>query len=228
MTIFLEAVLVCKQYDDFLKITLPINKKHFDNYVVVTTEEDIATQNACKENNVKFVLSENFCLNGPFNMGAATNDGFKALEKKDWILRLDADIALPDDFREQINKLELDKEYLYTASRLMRETFEQWEKYKLSEEGHKEDDIQGSGYFQMFNVFSKVLKDRHPWYSNSFPTAQGCDWDFRDLWLKKNLTKPLKFSVIHLGPAWINWSGRVTKTFDKKNEEEKKFIGKYN
>lgn len=240
--IILEAVLVCQNYDDYLAITLPLNKVHFDKMIVVTSKDDVKTQKVCKDNGFstwptaftpyEYVISEKFQLNGPFNMGAATNDGFDKLERKDWILRLDADIVLPENFRELLESKQLDKEAMYVASRAMCKDFEDWEKLLDTGKGvHIESTLLGSGYFQLFHVSSEALDNRWPYYSNSFPTAADVDWDFKQRWPEKSKID-LGVPVIHLGVSNVNWSGRRTAPFEKRRgrkltSEELQAVGIY-
>jgi len=206
----LEGIIVCKNYSDYLATTLPLNKKHFDKLVVVTTEEDKKTQEVCTANSVEFVFSNRFLLNGPFNMGAATNDGFKALSKTDWILRLDADIVLPDSFGETIKKKALNNQCFYGTSRMVCETTEEYNDYIKTKKCKKhETEFAGSGFFQLFKASAWVLKNRPEWYSNSFPSAGGVDLEFRDLWKNYGLVKNLDLPVVHLGRTGVNWGGRT-------------------
>jgi hypothetical protein len=81
---YLEGILTCVNYSDYLRITLPINKQIFDNLVVVTHHKDLDTQNLCKEFGVEYVLTDSFYKNdATFNKGAAINVGISALNKKD-------------------------------------------------------------------------------------------------------------------------------------------------
>lgn len=207
----LEGVITCKNYSDYLSATLPLNKKHFDKLIVVTTKEDKETQEICKANSVEFVFSDRFLLNGPFNMGAATNDGFKALSKTDWVLRFDADIILPDDFGQAIRKMPLNDQCFYGTSRIICETEQQYEAYLQNNQIAKhEKEFAGSGYFQLFKSSAWVLKGRPEWYSNSFPSAGGVDLEFRDLWKSYGLLRYLTNPVVHLGKTGVNWGGRKT------------------
>jgi hypothetical protein len=54
----LEAVIVCDQYSDFLRCTLPHNKTLFDRIVVVTSPEDRATQKICEFYHVECVKTD--------------------------------------------------------------------------------------------------------------------------------------------------------------------------
>lgn len=225
----LDCVIPCWNYDDFLEITLPLNKSHFDRIVVVTRPEDERTIKVCKDNEIEFVFSDKFTLGGPFNMGAATNDGLEALKPTDWVIKLDADIVLPDDFRSRIETIELSPEFFYGITRKMVPTFETWKTYKDTgvEKFHKETFIVGCGYFQMVNAKSSVIHARGHWYSDKFPTAGDVDVEFKHAWSQNGNLLELPFDVLHLGESWRNWSGRVIDRFqfvDKNQPPKKAFI----
>ena len=112
---YLEAVTVCVNYSQFLEIAIS-NKKHFDKWFIVTTKEDSATIELCKKNNLECVLTERLHENGdPFNKGKAINDGLIAMTKKDWIIHIDADTILPDNFREIFLYNNLINKNIYTC-----------------------------------------------------------------------------------------------------------------
>src|ERR1035437_1756131 len=111
----LECIIVSESYGDLFQHTLPINKNIIDDILVVTSERDLETQDICKKNNTKFIVTGKFfeSPNSPFDKEAALNEGLRNLKKTDWILSLDSDIVLPANFIEVINKVNLDKEIVY-------------------------------------------------------------------------------------------------------------------
>ena len=115
---YIEAITVCVDYSDYLNYFIKYNLNHFDRLVVVTTKKDKKTIKLCKENNLQYILTNRFYENGAsFNKGKALNDGFKCLDKKDWMLIIDSDIILPKDFRKKIEKMRLDEKILYGVFR---------------------------------------------------------------------------------------------------------------
>src|SRR5579859_7461706 len=92
----MEAVVVCDQYSDFLRVTLPANKHLFDRIVVVTSAEDKATQRICEFNHVQCVRTDSLNSRwGKFCKGAGINEGLGKLDSDGWVVHLDADIWLP-------------------------------------------------------------------------------------------------------------------------------------
>ena len=96
----LEAVTVCVGFDDLLDVTLGLNHPHLDTLIVVTSHADRATQAVARKHGAICAQTDLFGKNGrPFNKGAAINAGFSRFQYHGWRLHLDADIALPDNFR---------------------------------------------------------------------------------------------------------------------------------
>jgi hypothetical protein len=116
----LEAVTVSVGFDDFLDVALALNHPHLDNLIVVTSHEDRATQQVCLKHSVTCVPTDLHRKNGRcFNKGAAINAGFGHFQFHGWRIHLDADIALPDNFRRLLfNHSILERDCLYGADRV--------------------------------------------------------------------------------------------------------------
>lgn len=115
----LEIVTVCSGFPDVLEYTIAANTCHADNYIVVTTHEDRATQQLCDKWSIQCVPTDLFQKNDrPFNKGAGINAGFLYFRHHGWRLHIDADIRLPKDFRRLLmNHIELDRSCIYGATR---------------------------------------------------------------------------------------------------------------
>jgi chondroitin 4-sulfotransferase 11 len=137
----IEAVTVCVNYADSLEKILA-NRRHFDKWVIVTTNYDLETRNLCTNHNLECIVSDRihepgiyqyvdkrlntefgleesekvFMEKAPLAKGKAINDGFAVCEKNDWLVHIDADILLPDNFRETLNEMSLNKAHLYGLS----------------------------------------------------------------------------------------------------------------
>ncbi|HEX4083340.1 MAG TPA: hypothetical protein VHY22_00410 [Chthoniobacteraceae bacterium] len=116
----LEAVTVCVGFDDMLDLTLGLNHPHLDTLIVVTTHGDRATQAVARKHGALCVQTDLFAKNGRiFNKGAAINAGFSRFQYYGWRLHLDADIALPDNFRRILfNHTTLDHHCIYGCDRV--------------------------------------------------------------------------------------------------------------
>jgi len=126
----IEAVVVCVNYADFLAHSLPANRSHFNNMVVVTDSKDQATVDICNKYNVRCIRTDAFYENGnKFNKAAGINVGLKALQGGGWTVHLDADIVLPPLFRSIIERLPLDESKMYGLDRYMCPSYEAWMKY---------------------------------------------------------------------------------------------------
>jgi len=224
---YLEAVTVCVNYDDFLEQTLPFNRGRFDNMVVVTTADDKKTQKICYDHHVEFVITNRLFEDGAsFNKGKAINDGINALSKKDWIVHLDADMAVPPNLRAYlVNDMTLDPECIYGAPRHMCTTLKEWNRYRNDHTIGSSWPYQGKvinigvGYFQLWNSRATTLFNQDTWYPEQYNHAGRSDRMFWRKWAAENRRR-LDVDLIHLGSdddirdLGVNWRGRVTPRFD--------------
>lgn len=136
----LEAIIICRDYSDFLEHTLPENLQHFDDVVVVTHPDDKQTQKVCSRNSVDCVQTHLFTERGhSLNKGAAINVGIDHLQRRDWLLHIDADIVLPHSFRRMLDKHQLNRKNIYGSDRLNVYGYEAWLKIKNKLVPHYQD-----------------------------------------------------------------------------------------
>lgn len=205
----LEMITSCVngqfKYSDFLRITLPLNKKHFDNILVVTTLKDIETQSVCRENNVDFYCTDEFFANGSkFDCNRAMNAALHKLKYKDWIVSASPDIIYQDDFREKLKIEELDSDTMYGTSRLFVDTYKDWRDYltgKRELSSFEEIPGWGCGFTQIFDLNSSKLKGIP--LNQTFPSnGQAVE---SDIWMLRRFhpdvrdVGKLPITVIHLG-----------------------------
>ena len=220
---FLEAVMVCVDYSDFLDISLPRNKKHFDNIIVVTSNADKNTQEVCKKNKVACVITDCMFENMGFNKGKAINKAIGAAQRKDWVLITDADMIMPDNLRYKLDNMSLDPSIAYGTGRKMCPTYEDWERYSSGEiDGadwvHQTRRINiGVGFFQLVNAKCKILENRDNWYSEDYNHCGRSDRIFWRQFDPKNRMSIRDIITIHLGSDELgaNWRGRTTKRWSK-------------
>lgn len=124
----LEGVIVCINYSDFLKVTLPVNKQYFDRLVVVTDTKDTETAKVCSFYNVQCIQTDAFYVDGSTmaNKALGINEGLKVLKKDGWVLQMDADIWLPPLTRHILDRLPLDEKSIYGIDRLMCNSYHDW------------------------------------------------------------------------------------------------------
>jgi hypothetical protein len=126
----IEAVVVCDQYSDFLRVTLPENKHIFDRMVVVTPPEDKPTQRICEFYHVQCVLTDR--LNSRWNKfckGAGVNEGLLKLDKDAWVVHMDADIWLPPTTRILLQNANLDPRMVYGIDRFIVKGYKAWDAF---------------------------------------------------------------------------------------------------
>lgn len=234
----IKAITTCVNYSDFLAESLPLNKVHFDKLVVVTTEEDIATQKLCEYHHVEWIPAD-FGEEGEFCKGSGINAGLKRITENyndDWFVHLDADIVLPPQTRPILEGLQLFPRYLYGIDRFEIKSFKKWRKHcnnpKLINEMntyiHTEaypvstrfmSEPQGGflpiGFFQMWHPYISQV-----WtYPESHTTAGRTDMLFAAQWPRSERHLLAEVISFHLeseeAPQGINWAGRRTRPFRK-------------
>lgn len=237
---YLEGIIVCVNYADFLAHTLPYNKHHFDNLVIVTDTKDEKTQWLCEYYNVRCVQTNIFYTNGEaFNKGAGICEGLKVLNKSGWVLHLDADMYLPPKTREILSNLSLDETKIYGCDRLMCPDYESWMKFidypnkiqegwvyvhlnsfpigvRLAEYQNKNSGWEPIGFFQLWNPKGSVVYD----YPDKHGYADRTDVLHAKRWPREKRELLPEIVAIHLeseglGVAQMgkNWRGRKTSIF---------------
>lgn len=112
----IEAVTVCVNYTTSLSKTLS-NKDKFNRWVVVTVKSDLSTRWLCRQHGIECILTDRLYDNAQFAKGRAINDGLKELDRDSWLVHIDSDTLLPDDFRSVVERDVSDKDYLYYTRR---------------------------------------------------------------------------------------------------------------
>jgi hypothetical protein len=123
----LEAVIVCVDYADFLRETLPHNLQHFDRVVVVTRPGDGETLGVCRRLGVDCRATDVMYAHGEtFNKGRAVDYGLGYLSRRDWVVHLDADLYLPPTTRERIVEAMPDEQCIYGIDRVNCVGYQRW------------------------------------------------------------------------------------------------------
>lgn len=229
----LEAVIICKDYSDFLAHTLPVATNTLDRVVVVTHPKDGKTKLLCAKYGVDVIETEVMHDdNDKFNKGRAINLGLSHLRHDGWLIHLDADIILPHRFREMLYHARLNEKCLYGADRLNCKNFENWDKNKGktvpqhmwrfmvtpqwefplgSRLVHKEYGYCPIGFFQMWH---SSVRRKYPIVCGS---AEHSDVLFAVQWPRHERVLLPEFFVYHLESEGSkfgdNWKGRQTKPF---------------
>lgn len=209
----ITAISTCVGYDDYLSISLPLNRSFFKNYYIVTTKEDKATQKLAKAYDCKLVLTDIFTKKASFNKGAAINLALASL-KDTWVCHIDSDIVIEADTIPLINK-----NNIYGCIRYMCPSVAAWKQKKHSEwetyngkffvvNGVKIKKWLPLGYFQLWHTSSNNL------YPSNCTTAAESDVIFSLNWdnqiCLENI-KALHLPVVGNPIEGANWRGRTTK-----------------
>jgi hypothetical protein len=208
-----RGIVVCVNYDDLLSITLPRNLRHLRECLVVTSPDDVRTQELVRTTpGARLHVTDAFSRHGAtFNKGLALEEGFDVLGREGWILIWDADILLPD--RLPLDRLKFGS--LHGARRRMLEDPARWHPGFNWAEAKPAPDAGMIGFFQLFHAADPALENVRPWYEVTFAHAGGGDAYFIEHWRRRRATMTVfPLEVLHLGPKDSNWFGRATPRLD--------------
>jgi hypothetical protein len=252
---YLEGIIVCVNYSDFLAHTLPHNRTHFDNLLVVTDTKDDKTKWLCEFYNIRCLQTDIFYENGEkFNKGAAINEGLKHLSRKGWVLHIDSDIYLPPKTRSILNNLKLDETKIYGADRLMCPDYNSWIKFldnppkiqegwvyihltsfpvgvRLAEYANINAGWEPLGYFQLWHPNTSGVHgypDKHG-FADRTDVLQAKKWsrEKREL-LPEIIVIHIDSEGLEVGEMGKNWRGRKTKIFSLSENKKNSGYLSYN
>ena len=231
-----ECVVVCVDYSDFLRCTLPHNLHFFERTVVVTSPEDKETQHICAFYNVQCVVTDKLSKKPGFRKSAGINEGLKHLDRDNWVVHLDADIWLPPQTRLLLQQASLDKSMIYGIDRFGVRGFKEWQGFlahpAMQHENYAYIQLHNSGlpvgtrimqshmggylpigFFQLWNPkVSGVM-----WYPEKETTAAHGDLRMANLWPRAKRSLIPEIIGYHLesedASFGSNWLGRKTKLF---------------
>ena len=207
----ISCFIVCVNYSDFLKITLPINCQYINDINIITDFDDKKTEEICKKYNVNVIKTDSFYRNknneykkSIFNKGKAINFGLKNHQNiNDNVLLIDADIIL----NKKIVDIDLPKlDNIYGTERIIFTKQIDWAEVKNSYIEHLPHKLLCIGFFQLFNIKSKCFIKNFYGYAENISNASGSDLSFANKWKKE----VLDFPIVHLGETETNWNGRIT------------------
>lgn len=204
----MKAITVCVEYDDLLAITLPLNLRHFEQILVVTSPHDYRTRSICaKLPNVVCYITDAFWRDGAsFRKWLAVEEGFDALGRDDWTCHIDADTLLP----ETVDWSVLERGNLYSARRRMLVEPKEWRPDLNWKALPLVNDRELPGCVHVFHADDA---GQPPWYGTHWLHAGGGDSHFVSKW-RRECQKWLPFEVLHLGKDGCNWHGRCTPRLD--------------
>lgn len=225
----IRAVVVCVDFADLLAVSLPYNRHHFSDVLVVTTKEDTQTHQVARENRADCFFTPAFYQGGAaFAKFAALECALDHFGRHGWMALVDADTLWPRQLPESATG------YAPAGSRKPPYQFRDWYKERIysfrqrrllldvtapvpdeMEWGSLPLDPQDPnvhaecmGFTQVFHCSARSLP-RPPWHDVSLPTAALGDSYFQRHW-DLSLKTWLDGAVLHLGDFARNWCGRVT------------------
>lgn len=200
---YMNALIVCDRYDDFLQITLPLNRHHFDRVVVVTSPGDLATKKIASDCGAE-ICETDLCKNGPFDLWGASETGLDTLGREGWICRMDADVVMPYHLTGSLQEGNLygPRRRLFDGKYLPPEPV--WYRYPTDLDSNI-----FAGYLQLFNASDL---GNSPWFYSPTKDASTGDILFQARWPADRRVRP-PWEVLHLGPTGVNWWGRVSPRF---------------
>lgn len=235
---YLECVVVCVNYSDFLAHTLPFNKHHFNRIVVVTDTKDEDTKKLCEFHHVECIQTDVFYEDGDkFNKGKGINDGLDKLSRKGWVLHLDADMYLPPLTRSILERIELQPENIYGIDRMMCPDYSSWAKFvgkpTLTHEGwiyihptvfpmgvriaeYMSKGYEPIGFFQLWNPGGSGVyhyPDQHG-AADRTDVLMAKKWPrYRRILIPEIIGIHLESENLNLKNMGMNWNGRRTAIF---------------
>ena len=192
----INSIVVCVDYDDFLSITLPLNKRHFHRTLVVTSPKDLRTQELARREGCECLVTDAFYANGAhFNKGIAIEQAFDALGRDGWLCYWDADTVMPEDIKHSY-----DPQFLYCPFRKVLNDPLQFND-KLDWNAIEERSPEPNEFPGYFHLFHASGAGPIPWYSIDWGHAGGCDSDFEQRYeVNQRACRP-SYEVLHLGPV---------------------------
>lgn len=225
----MRAILVSVNYSDLLAITLPYNRHHFTDVMVITSHQDVENiRSICWGCRAGILTTDLFYQDGAtFNKWRALEWGLDQMGRHGWICIMDADVLWPKNGSD-ILKRYLRPGFLYTPLRRMFTDLtkplppeNEWNRYPIHRNVNE-----WAGYSQVFHASDTVLGNP-PWHDTTWLHAGGSDSFFQMKWPRHRKIRP-PFHVLHLGPAGENWFGRSTPLLDgtipEQAEERKEMV----
>jgi hypothetical protein len=239
--VHIEVVTVSVGFGDILAETLPANLPLVDGMVVVTSPADEETQQVCRRHSVRCIVSEDGDRDGPFNKARLIQRGFDQIGGLGWVLHLDSDIVLPQQFRRLIDLAHLDETCIYGADRQNVVGWDAWQRLKQYAGGWNNHSNEVAWWFHPhFQPSSRWVSSIHGWappgffqllyyqymimngyHNRTYPMHHGSaartDIQFSLTYDRRKRVLLPEIIVLHLeselAPLGANWKGRKTVRF---------------
>jgi hypothetical protein len=190
------SITTSVNYGDYLPNLLHTLAPVVDSAVVVTAENDASIEIAKRYNATPLVFPGWHDYGASLNKSGAVRAAQEmvyGVEPEAWYLVIDADIVLPDNAREIIERQATDQSALYGASRVDFHT-------PIAMREGKPTKIYESQFAGFFQLYRRQLL--YPKWSRS---AEACDLQFATQFTSCVM---LPLTVGHCGEEAVNWEGR--------------------
>ncbi|KKN14996.1 hypothetical protein LCGC14_0990550 [marine sediment metagenome] len=201
-----RALIICVDFSDLLAITLPYNRHHFEEVLVVTTPADERSQDVARTWDADVYRTESFYDPGAiFNKWEPLEEGLDVMGREGWICLVDVDILWP----KVLPTFDLKPNHLHgPRRRVMANAFatipNDWSNFPL----YLPNSRLIAGYSQIFHADDSHLTGL-PWHETNWVHAAGADSYFQRQWPRSNRIR-LPFDTLHLGKVGVNWCGRTS------------------
>lgn len=142
-----SAITVSINYADYLSQCIS-NRKHLDDWLIVTAPDDSKTLELCSDNHLDVLTTDIVYSNQAyFAKGKAINLALQQVRSPDWLLQLDSDIKLPDNFRDILNQANLDRNCIYGCKR----QYNGQVRIEINPKTHERHERPLIGFFQLWH-----------------------------------------------------------------------------
>lgn len=218
------AFTICINYADYLAKCLR-NKQHFSRWIIITASSDESTIQICRDNGIEYYCATDIVVgygghkfNARYGKNVLYNLALHELDiKHSWIVALDADVLLPENFSASIHLEKLSKRYLYgLVGRRIARSY--WEYQLLRQQVRWDALFEWSGgilgFFCLFHQGGPV---------GEFPVSTDPGEHYHDDMALQLSFKPSALRVIpqvalHLGLKEVNWSQRTSALFQGESD----------
>lgn len=198
----IRGIAVCVDYADILERVIDSWMLGLDSLLIVTTPADTATHALIARYDRAAIFSTTAFYDNDayFNKARALCEAIETMPWNNWFCTLDADILLPDNWREIFESLNPEAGYLYGAKR------RQFETQRMIDDGPEMP-----SYFHIWHTSDQNVQRRPLYQIDIWPDAGGYDSEFHMRWpAHRRIWLPL--IVDHLGDEpGVNWLGRKHK-----------------
>lgn len=205
------GVCICIDYGDFLAETLPHNRPLFSKMYIITERRDTKTVEIARTNDCIVLYTSKTHENGSLlnysGMMFDAQNYLHPLHPSSWIVKLDADIYLPDSLWSEIDLNKMNKNGIYGLTRHVYNTVDDYKHGRVFCIDKGDSGV--TGYFQLY------WNKRH-YYPKWSRNCSNCDLVFMRQF---PIQQTFPITCFHFGEKRKNWDGRKTEAWVAGNEK---------